>query len=129
MFTNLTMEDSLSAEDSCQDVLQNLRKTNLIFFVQETVYSAYITVRKCFRKETFQKVWSSPIKSSINTDFEALNSLKIAHDYKLINCYDDLKHKFEETVTECEDLHTKVAENEVIVANLHEKQKCMTRAT
>ena len=114
------MEDSLSAEDSCQDVLQNLRKTNLIFVVQETAYSAYITVRKRFRKETFQKVWSSPIKSSINRDCEALKSLKIAHD-KLINCYDDLKHKFEETVTECEELHTKVAENEVIVANLHEK--------
>ena len=121
MFTNLTMEDSLSAEDSCQDVLQNLRKTNLIFFVQETAYSAYITVRKRFRKETFQKVWSSRIKSSINTDIEDHS--------KLINCYDDLKHKFEETVTECEDLHTKVAENEVIVANLHEKPKCMTRAT
>ena len=35
--------------------------------------------------------------------------------------YDELKHKFEETVIECEELQNKVTENEMIVANLHQK--------
>ena len=109
------MLNSISAEETCQEVLQTLRSSSLTFFVQETAYSAYITIRKRYRKEALKT--AVPCQS---TEIKALNNLKLAHD-NLVNYCDDLKHKFEESVTECEELHNKVTENEAVIANLHQK--------
>ena len=109
------MLNSISAEETCQEVLQTLRSSSLTFFVQETAYSAYITIRKRYRKEALKT--AVPCQS---TEIKALNNLKLAHD-NLVNYCDDLKDKFEESVTECEELQTKVTENEAVIANLHQK--------
>ena len=49
-----------------------------------------------------------------------LDNIRVAHE-NLKNHYNNLKDRFEETIQECEDLHTKVLEYEVTVDNLHKK--------
>ena len=110
------MLDSLSAEETCHQVLQTLRSSSLIFLVQESPYSAYITIRKRYRKEAFR----TGVSYQPGKNFEALNTLKVAHE-NLIRCYDEMKQKFEETLSECEELHNKATENKMIVNNLHQK--------
>ena len=58
---NLTMA---SAEDACSQVIQDIRETCLNFQVQETPYSAFICLRKSFKKGS---VTSSQKKAAFST--------------------------------------------------------------
>ena len=80
MFAMSTNVNSSSPQESCQEVLQTLRSSNLIFMVQESPYSAYITIRKRFRKdaqqssqETFRKVYEAEVLK------QDLDNLKILY--------------------------------------------------
>ena len=106
------MEIFTTAEETCQEVLQVLRSSSLIFLLQESPYSAYITIRKRFRKETKLPVVSSFARYSKE---KTLTDLKLSHDYE------DLKNKLEETLFECEELHTRVSDKDKIIETLHSK--------
>ena len=85
-----------SAQDSCQEVLQTLRSSGLIFILQESPYSVYITIRKRFRKD------AEP-KNSVGEDLvqKELDNTRVAHE-NLKTHYNNLKDRFEETMQECE---------------------------
>ena len=53
-----------SAEDACSQVIQDIRETCLNFQVQETPYSAFICLRKSFKKGS---VTSSQKKAAFST--------------------------------------------------------------
>ena len=91
--------------------------------VQESPYSAYVTIRKRFRKDAQQ--FSQP---DFNKVSEAdvlkrdLDSLKISYD-TIIDQNKNLNENYETSVAECEELHLKVNEFEQIIENLHSKLK------
>ena len=87
------MLKSTSAKETCQEVLQTLRSSSLIFILQETAYSAYNTIRKRYRKEALKNSVHSP---SDCTENEALKSLELVHN-NLVRSYNNLKRNFEET--------------------------------
>ena len=72
------------AELACENILQTLKKSRLTFSVQETPFSAYVTIRKKFS----QKPQNSPLfgdPKSLNTceSFEMLTQENISFKLKL----------------------------------------------
>ena len=120
MFANV---NSSSPQVSCQEVLQTLRSSNLIFIVQESPYSAYVTIRKRFRKDSQQSSQPDFKKVSEADVFKRdLDNLKISYD-TIVNHNKNLNENYETSVAECEELHLKVNEFEEIIENLHSKFK------
>ena len=114
------MVNTISAERSCQEILLKLRSSGLIFLLQETPYSVYITIRKRFRKDAKPNI--PPV--SHESELEVLNkefiSFKLSNDY-LSSQNEAIKNKFEESVSECEKLHNLVIGHERTVEILHNK--------
>ena len=106
---------SLPAHESCQDILQALRSSSLVFFIQETSYSAYITIRKRFRKDAIPPSARGFSVSKNLTKSSELEALRRQNE--------DLKAKFEESILESEELHYKVSDYKILVDTLHEKLK------
>ena len=44
---------SPNAQESCNNILQHIRSSNVNFVIQETPYSLFLTIRKSFQKKTF----------------------------------------------------------------------------
>ena len=117
-------KDYSSPQETCQDVLQTLRSSDLIFLVQESPYSAYVTIRKRFRKDSQPKNQSFQQKSFTVSEVEILrkqlDNLQISN-YTLSNYTKNLEAKYEEIVVECEELNKRVIGNEELVETLHLK--------
>ena len=76
------MISNISPQVECQEILQCLRRCNLDFLVQESAYSAYVTIRKRYRKDakfTFESNTSclASENQALKTELTSLNlSLK-----------------------------------------------------
>ena len=110
---------AISPQETCQEVLQNLRSSNLIFLVQESPYSAYVTIRKRYRKEVSHHAAQSlsNLNSVPSSEVNQLN--RIVDNLTVSN--NELKAKYDEALVECEELQKKVIEFETIVEILHSK--------
>ena len=96
------------AHESCQDILQLLRSSNLVFFIQESSYSAYITIRKKFRKDATRAAILN-VNSSI-ADLEAIKK-----------DMENMTAKHEESVIEAEELNSEVLKFKNLVDIVHQK--------
>jgi chromosome segregation ATPase len=105
-----TKKQFFSPQESCQEVLQVLRSSDLIFLLQESPYSAYITIRKRFRKDAEPKETSIQREDVLHKTFENLKAQN-----------ETITVKFEETILESEELNKKVLEYENIMNILHTK--------
>ena len=87
----------MSAEFACGQILFNLKNSNLHYLIKETHLSAYITIRKKFRKDLDE----TPPNVSNNADGLNVNSDKMVNDkIRLENGLlkqkiNDLKTKFD----------------------------------
>ena len=78
------------ALETCNTILSSLRTSGLNFIVQETPYSAYITIRKKFCN-------GFVVNSTISSNDDNLEQ-KIEEVKKLENANNYLKNKLEETL-------------------------------
>ena len=120
---------TISPQASCQEVLQLLRSTNLIFLVQESPYSAYVTIRKRFRKDASNHSEILDQKAHHLRDVHEndcikreLGNLKISSE-AITKVNSTLKDNLEEATDECEALQNKVTNYEHVLENLHTKLK------
>ena len=110
---------AISPQETCQEVLQNLRSSNLIFLVQESPYSACVTIRKRYRKEVSHHAAQSLSNRNSVPSSEVNQSNRIVDNLTVSN--NELKAKYDEALVECEELQKKVIEFETIVEILHSK--------
>ena len=96
------------AHESCQDILQLLRSSNLVFFIQESPYSAYITIRKKFRKDATPAAILNV--NPINAELEAVKK-----------DMENMTAKYEESVLEAEELNNEVLKFKNLVDIVHQK--------
>ena len=72
---------SSSPQKSCHAVLQSLRSSSLIFYIQESPYSAYITIRKRFRKDVqSNRSLDGPEDAQLEVSNRDLENIKISYD-------------------------------------------------
>ena len=119
-----TMLRQSSPQYECQEVLQFLRSSNLVFLVQESPYSAYVTIRKRHRKDA--KPSCQPQTFSVVSGNESLSkelhNLKESHaGIETINVA--LKADLADATEECDGLRQNLKTLENIVDNLHLKLK------
>ena len=105
----------MSAEFACGQILFNLKHSNLHYLIKETHLSAYITIRKKFRKELDETPQTIP------NDGIKVNSEKIVNDkIKMENGL--LKQEINELKAKCELIEIEKEEvelkNETLERNL-----------
>ena len=74
------MAHHTTASEMCESVLKSLRNSNLHFLVQESPYSAYVTIRKRFSRTP--ALSQSPQESRDDTQDLHLKNFKIQIDTK-----------------------------------------------
>ena len=87
-----------SAEFACGKILFVLKNSNLNYKLNETPYSAYITVRKKFVRDTLQNLHQEPVIEATNLD-DKENELRT-----LRNMNNDLKTRLALATVEYEEM-------------------------
>ena len=83
---------SLEADEACTEVIKNLKQSGLTWGIQETPFSAYLTIRKRFHKGTKHK----PSRESSDANIEAL---KLRQDLQALDsALKDLTSQYNELV-------------------------------
>ena len=85
-------QTQLSPYETCDQIVQVVKSSNLHFVLQETPHSVYITIRKKFVKEAFAKV-----------EDETKEKLKY-----LESAYNDIKHDFAEEINSHQESKNRV---------------------
>ena len=113
-----------SAEFACGKILFVLKNSNLNYKLNETPYSAYITVRKKFVRDTLQNLHQEPVIEATNLD-DKENELRT-----LRNMNNDLKTRlalatveYEEMEVQKEKLLTEKAKHERTIENFMNTEK------
>ena len=109
---SVTDERKMDAKISCDLVLKHLKSSNLNFFLQETPFSAYITIRKSFIKDS-----SSAIPESNTESAEALNNKIKVLQAENVSLKTDL-HKLKCVAKKSED---KISDLEAKIKNSQNK--------
>ena len=109
----------------CHTLILVLKNLNIFLYLDWRVsdldlspYSAYITIRKRYRKEVSHHAQSRSNLNSVSSS--EVNRLKRSVDNLTIS-NNELKANYDETLVECEELRKKVSELETIVEILHSK--------
>ena len=113
------MVDIFGPNEACESILSELRNSGLNFVLQETPYSAYITIRKKFRRGFQDSLDQTDIhvKHSTKTkEFEA-NDLKLK-----VEC-EELVNKMETTRSENIILQNRLAKAEEEMVKVEEEEE------
>ena len=102
---------ALTAQESCENVLQSVKSSNLNFLIQESPFSVYLTIRKRFLKIP-KKSPSAPVPPDVHP---ALNK----EIYELRNELNARNNLLEETLEENEDLKIEVNRLQKLANELH----------
>ena len=94
----------------CENILSLLKKSGLNFVIQETPFSAYVTIRKTFCKD-FE---NSEVTKDIDNEENKVQLVKLETENN------DLRNELEEGVTKYENLKN---ENQVLQERLENAEK------